>query len=60
MFRKLIIAVAAFYLLGVAGVGGGYLSQNWNDESTLSDQLASAVTIGVAWPALVVRMVSRA
>ena len=60
MLRKLVIAVSAFYLLGVIGVGGSYLSRNWTDDWTLTDQLTNAVKIGAAWPALVVWMVSRA
>ncbi len=60
MLRKLLISVAALYLLGVVGVGGGYMSQNWTDEWPLGDQLADAVKIGASWPALVVWMVSRA
>ena len=60
MLRKLMIAVAVCYLLGVVGVGGDYLSRNWTDEWALGDQLASAVKIGAAWPAYVVGMVSRA
>ena len=60
MFRKLMMAVSIFYLLGVVGVGGSYLSNNWTNEWALGDQLADAIKIGVAWPALVVGMVSRA
>ncbi len=60
MFRKLVIAVSAFYLLGVVGVGGNYLSNNWSDDWALGDQLANAITVGATWPALVVGMVSRA
>ena len=60
MLRKVLFAVTAFYLLGVIGVGGSYLSRNWSSEWALGDQLTSAVKIGVAWPVLVVVMVSRA
>ena len=60
MLRKILIATAVIYLLGVVGVGGKYLSRNWTDEWPLSDQLASAVKIGAAWPALVVWIITRA
>ena len=57
MVKKGLIAIVVFYLLGVFGVAGGYLSSEWDGEWSLGGQLMDAIMIGVTWPQLVFDLV---
>ncbi len=57
MVKKGLIAIVAFYLLGVFGVAGGYLSSEWDGEWSLGGQLLDAITMGATWPQLVLDLV---
>ena len=56
MVKKGLIVVLAFYLLGVFGVAGGYLSNAWDSEWGLGGQLWDALRMGATWPLLVVEL----
>ena len=56
MVKKSLIVVAAFYLLGVLGVAGGYLSNTWDDGWSAGLQLVEALKMGAAWPMLVIQL----
>jgi hypothetical protein len=58
--KKGLIAVAVFYLLGVLGVAGGYLSNTWEGEWSVGVQLVEALRIGASWPLLVIELVTGA
>ena len=58
MVKKGVIAIIAFYLLGVCGVAGGYLSGEWDGEWSLGAQLAEAIKMGAAWPKLVIELIA--
>lgn len=60
MVRKSLIAIVAFYLLGVLGVAGGYLSGEWDGEWGLGAQLAEAIKMGATWPVLVIEVIAGA
>ena len=57
MVKKGLIAIVLFYLLGVFGVAGGYLSSEWDGEWSFGGQLLDAIMIGVTWPQLVLDLV---
>jgi len=54
MVKKIVIAVFAFYLLGVFGVAGGYLAEYWEEDWGTGDQILAALQTGALWPKLVV------
>lgn len=56
MVKKSVIAVALFYLLGMLGVAGGYLSSEWDGEWTFGPQVLEALKTGATWPVLVVEL----
>ena len=56
MVKKGLITVVAFYLLGVFGVAGGYLSSTWEDGWGFGVQLAESLKIGATWPQLVIEL----
>ena len=58
--RKMLVSAVIVYCLGVVGVGGGYMANNWTSEWGFGDQFASAFRVGIAWPSLIVGMVTRA
>ncbi len=58
MAKKVLIAIVIFYLLGVFGVGGGYLSQNWADDWGTGDQFSDALRIGFSWPVVIVDLIA--
>ena len=51
---KSLIVVVLFYLLGVFGVAGGYLSSEWDGDWSFGDQLFEALKMGATWPLLVI------
>ena len=53
MVKKSLIALAAFYLLGLLGVAGGYLSSEWDSEWSFGAQVFDALKMGATWPLLV-------
>jgi hypothetical protein len=55
--KKSVIAVVLFYLLGVLGVAGGYLSSEWDGEWSLGPQLLDALKMGATWPLLVIEVI---
>jgi hypothetical protein len=55
--KKSVIAVLLFYLLGVLGVAGGYLSSEWDGEWSFGPQLLDALKMGATWPLLVVDVI---
>ena len=57
MVKKGLIAVVVFYLLGVFGVAGGYLSSNWDSEWSFGQQLAEAIQTGFTWPKLAIDLI---
>ncbi len=57
MAKKVLIAVATFYLLGVFGVAGGYLSSEWDGDWSFGDQLFNALEMGATWPLLVIELI---
>lgn len=57
MVKKGLIAVVVFYLLGVFGVAGGYLSSEWDGEWSMGGQLLDAIMMGVTWPQLVIELI---
>ncbi len=54
MVKRIMIAVVAFYLLGVFGVTGGYLAEYWENDWGTGDQVLTALQNGALWPKLVV------
>lgn len=57
MVKKSVIAVVLFYLLGVLGVAGGYLSSEWDGEWSFGPQLLDALKMGATWPLLVIDVI---
>ncbi len=57
MAKKCLLAVIVFYLLGVFGVAGGYLSREWDGDWSFGDQLLGAIEIGAGWPLLVIKLI---
>lgn len=57
MVKKSVIAVVLFYLLGVIGVAGGYLSSEWDGEWSFGPQLLDALKMGATWPLLVIDVI---
>ena len=57
MVKKSVIAVVLFYLLGVLGVAGGYLSSEWDGEWSFGPQLLDALKMGATWPLLVIEVI---
>ncbi len=55
--KKGLIAVILFYLLGVFGVAGGYLSSEWDGDWSFDDQLFNALEMGATWPLLVIELI---
>lgn len=56
MVKKAVIAVTLFYLLGLLGVAGGYLSSQWDGEWSVGPQVLDAVKMGATWPMLVIEL----
>ncbi len=54
---KSLIVVVLFYLLGVFGVAGGYLSSEWDGDWSFGDQLFEALKMGATWPLLVIDLI---
>ena len=57
VIKKGLIAVILFYLLGVFGIAGGYLSSQWDGDWSFGDQLFDALEMGAAWPLLVIELI---
>ena len=57
MVKKGLIAVVLFYLLGVFGVAGGYLSNEWDSDWSAGTQLFDALKMGATWPLLVIELI---
>ncbi|MEE9195531.1 MAG: hypothetical protein V3U44_06790 [Alphaproteobacteria bacterium] len=57
MIKKGLIAVILFYLLGVFGVAGGYLSSQWDGEWSFGAQLFDALEMGATWPLMVIELI---
>ncbi len=57
MTKKVLIAIVTFYLLGVFGVAGGYLSSEWDGDWSFGDQLFNALEMGATWPLLVIELI---
>ncbi len=57
MVKKSLFIVVLFYLLGVFGVAGGYLSNEWDGDWSLGDQLFDALEMGATWPLLVIELI---
>ena len=57
MVKKSLFIVVLFYLLGVFGVAGGYLSNEWDGDWSLGDQLFDALEMGTTWPLLVIELI---
>ncbi len=57
MVKKSLIAVVLFYLLGVVGVAGGYLSSEWDGDWSFGVQLFDALKMGATWPLLVIDLI---
>ena len=57
MVKKSLIAVILFYLLGVFGVAGGYLSSEWDGDWSFGAQLFDALEMGATWPLLVIELI---
>jgi hypothetical protein len=57
LVKKGLIVVFVFYLLGVFGVAGGYLSSSWDDQWSFGQQLADALQMGATWPLLVIDLI---
>jgi hypothetical protein len=55
--KKSVIAVVLFYLLGVLGVAGGYLSSEWDGEWSFGPQILDALKMGATWPLLVIEVI---
>ncbi len=55
--KKSLIAIALFYLLGVFGVAGGYLSSQWDGDWSFGVQLIDALKMGATWPLLVIELI---
>lgn len=51
--KKLLFSAVVIYFLGVVGVGGGYMANNWSSEWGFGEQFASAVRVGITWPSLI-------
>ena len=60
MVKKGLIILVVFYLLGVCGVAGGYLSNTWDAEWGIGQQVADAIMMGVTWPVLVFDLIAGA
>lgn len=57
MVKKGLIAVGLFYLLGLFGVAGSYLSDNWDDEWGATAQIMDAIQSGATWPIQVIELI---
>ncbi len=57
MVKKSLFIVVLFYLLGVFGVAGGYLSNEWDGDWSLGDQLFDALEMGATWPLMVIELI---
>ena len=57
MVTKSLIVVVLFYLLGVFGVAGGYLSSEWDGDWSFGAQLFDALKMGATWPLLVIDLI---
>ncbi len=57
MVKKSLFVVVLFYLLGVFGVAGGSLSNAWDGDWSLGDQLFDALLMGATWPLLVIELI---
>ena len=57
MAKKVLIAVVTFYLLGVFGVAGGYLSSEWDGDWSFGNQFSNALEMGATWPLLVIELI---
>ncbi len=57
MAKKVLITVVVFYLLGVFGVAGGYLSSEWDGDWSFGNQLFNALEMGATWPLLVIELI---
>ncbi len=57
MVTKSLIAIVLFYLLGVFGVAGGYLSSEWDGDWSFGAQLVDALEMGATWPLLVIELI---
>jgi len=55
--KKVLITVVVFYLLGVFGAAGGYLSNTWDGDWSFGDQLFNALEMGATWPLLVIELI---
>jgi hypothetical protein len=55
--KKSLFIVVLFYLLGVFGVAGGYLSNEWDGDWSLGDQLFDALEMGATWPLMVIELI---
>lgn len=60
MVKKGLITILVFYLLGVFGVAGGHLSNNWESDWGLGQQVAEAIQLGAQWPRLVIDLMTGA
>jgi hypothetical protein len=60
MFKGALIGVVTLYVIGVVGVGGGYLARNWTDEFGFEELLGESFRVGVAWPTIVLEMMEEA
>ncbi len=56
MVKKSLMAFVLFYLLGVFGVAGGYLSSEWDGDWSFGVQLLDALKMGATWPLLVIEL----
>ncbi len=57
VIKKSLIAFILFYLLGVFGVAGGYLSSQWDGEWSFGAQLFDALEMGATWPLMVIELI---
>lgn len=56
MVKRIVISAVVFYLLGVFGVTGGYLSEYWEEDWGTGDQVMTALETGALWPKLVLEL----
>ena len=56
MVKKSLIAVVLFYLLGLFGVAGGYMTSQWDGDWSLGAQSFDALKMGALWPLLVIEL----
>ena len=57
MAKKALIGIVLFYLLGVFGVAGGYLSNEWDSDWSFDAQLLDTLKMGATWPMLVIELI---